>query len=203
MNSEPQKPWDIPPFPKRGNASQNVLFESIGRALMAWEEIEGSLAHLYSAFSTDNQFNELSNREYGKPDNFWERLSVLDKAAKKYFIVHHDQKIEGEFSKLTEYAIGYAARRNEIAHGRARPIQWIYEPTKSLLSIAPFQWCIIPPHFRGKKFTKQNVPVFVYTSREINRFSEAFWDVARLANDLGRKIDRPPPLPEIPTLLDG
>jgi hypothetical protein len=44
-------PWDRPPFPGRGN-SQRTLYEAIGRALMAWEEVEGAFAHLYSTFLT-------------------------------------------------------------------------------------------------------------------------------------------------------
>ena len=186
-------PWDRPPFPKDGNVSQRVLFESIGRALMAWEEVEGSLAHLYSAISTGSQFDEPSNKAYGNPDNFRERLGALRQNACRYFVKNCDQHREGQFAKIAELAEGFSGRRNDIAHGRARPIQWILGKPRSLLGDAPFRWCIIPPHFRGNKFTPGNVPHYVLTSREINVFAGKFWDVAVLASDLARKLETPQP----------
>jgi len=36
--------WDRPSFPTRGNKSDRVLFEAIGRALNAWEQVETALA---------------------------------------------------------------------------------------------------------------------------------------------------------------
>ena len=53
-------PWDRPPFPRRGN-SERTLYEAIGRALMAWEEVEGAFAHLYSTLS-----HRLTFRRWGQ-----------------------------------------------------------------------------------------------------------------------------------------
>ena len=69
-------PWDRPPFPKAGN-SPRILYEAIGRALMAWEEVEGAFAHLYSTFLTGWPFDVEANRQYGEPLNFVHRIEGL------------------------------------------------------------------------------------------------------------------------------
>ncbi len=188
------EPWDRPPFPKRGNASQRVLFEFIGRALMAWEEVETALAHLYSIFSCGSKFDQAANREYGEPPNFAPRLRRLEERARGYFVAKPCQEQEGEFDNIIRLATAYAPRRNDIAHGVARPVQWVLDPNshESLLSLAgEMQWCVIPPHFRDNKFTSENRPVYVLTSRETNRFSEAFWKITHRATKLATELDPP------------
>jgi hypothetical protein len=190
------EPWDVPSFPKHGNKSQATFYAAIGRALMNWEEVEGALAHLYSALTTNTRFDVAANREYGTPDNFAARLHGLDRCGQKYFVTHHSQTLEGDFAKIIKYASGYSTRRNEIAHGRARPIQWV----RGGLWTGAYQWCVIPAHFRGKKFTKNDRPSYVYTSREMNRFAAAFWEIALWANDLGWRIETPQTWRDIPIL---
>jgi hypothetical protein len=41
-------PWDIPPPPQVGDASEDITFASVGRALTRWEEFELMLASLFS-----------------------------------------------------------------------------------------------------------------------------------------------------------
>jgi hypothetical protein len=55
-------PWDRPQLARRGSA-ERVLYEAIGRTLMAWEEVEGACAHLYSAFIAGWRFSVEANRE--------------------------------------------------------------------------------------------------------------------------------------------
>jgi hypothetical protein len=189
------EPWDRPLIPKRGNVSQRVLFESVGRALMAWEEVEASLAHIYSALTRGTRFHAQANREYGIPDNFAQRLRGLEVKACRYFVHNPCQKTEGEFSEVVRLAVAYSARRNDIAHGVTRYIHWIVNPgsQESLLGLAgigTLQWCVIPPHFKGNKFTKRNRPSYVLTSREINRFAASFWDVARHASNFAHDLEK-------------
>jgi hypothetical protein len=77
-------PWDRPPFPKAGN-SPRILYEAIGRALMAWEEVEGAFAHLYSTFLTGWPFDVEANRQYGEPLNFVHRVDGLRAIACRSF----------------------------------------------------------------------------------------------------------------------
>lgn len=187
------KPWDIPPYPTRGNSSR-VLFESIGRALMYWEDMEGEFAHLYSTVSCGTAYDEKANREYGKGSIFAVRLRGLERMACRYFKKNSSQEREGKFLEIVSLATGYSERRNDIAHGRARFMHWILNPhsRKTLLTAEhPLKWCVIPAHFKGDKFSADNKPEYILTSREINRFAKAFWDIAQKTSALIHEIEQP------------
>jgi hypothetical protein len=170
-------PLDRPPFPKRGNKSDCILFEAIGRTLNAWEEVEISLAHLYAAAVSGDRFDSAANHAYGEPTNFRQRIECLQRVAARRFINHPSQPIEGEFARLMELINGYAARRNDIAHGHTLPVQWLVDPADRpvLLSIAgQVQWCLVPPHFRANKFTARQRPAYALTSWEIRESGLVF-----------------------------
>jgi hypothetical protein len=189
-------PWDRPPFPKKGNKSNGVLFASIGRTLNAWEEVEIAMAHLYAAIVTGDRFDQAANHAYGKEANFNQRLADLQEVAEKRFITEHSQPIEGEFARLMRIAVGYSARRNDMAHGHALYLHWVIDPASRITLLdfeADLSWCWVPPHFRANKFTARNVPAYVLTSREINAFGLVFWDIARAVSNLSLWLLRFPP----------
>jgi hypothetical protein len=198
-------PWDKPPYPKRGNRDQRVLYQAIGRALMIWEDVETAFAHLYSSFNGGDPFDLKFNRKYGESDSFVRRLAELRKSACAYFSKNCSQHAEGKFAEIVRYAEGYSQRRNEIAHGRARPIHWILKPNsqETLLSLQErLEWCVIPAHFRETKFTPDNMPIYIYTSREIHKFADAFHEIIRETSNLNSMIQPPPPSwQETPSLL--
>jgi hypothetical protein len=179
-------PWDRPPFPKRGNISQSVMFAAMGRALNAWEEVEISMAHLYAAFLTGDRFDPTANHAYGVEANFNQRSAGLQRIADNHFIGRPSQSIEGEFYRLIQLVTHYSARRNDIAHGHTLQAHWVLKPdSRATLLTAPNEgWCIVPPHFRANKFTNQNRPVYALTSWELNEFSDVFWDMARGISNL-------------------
>jgi hypothetical protein len=43
-------PWDVPPFPVRGDPDEITLYAAKGRAVSHWEKIEVSLCYLYAIF---------------------------------------------------------------------------------------------------------------------------------------------------------
>jgi hypothetical protein len=176
-------PWDRPPFPKRGSA-QRVLYEAIGRTLMNWEEVEGAFAHLYSAFVTGGRFNTQANQQYGEPLNFVHRIEGLRAAACRYFHKRPSQDIEGKFDELMRFAASWSGRRNDVAHGRARPSSWIIKSETQGMN----RWCLIPPHFRGEKFTGE-IPAYIFSSREIRRFGEAFWELSRHVSEFAYETE--------------
>lgn len=177
--------WDRPPFAKRGSA-ERVLYEAIGRALMDWEEVEGGFAFVYSAFLTGSRFNTKANRRYGAPANFAQRVDGLKTVACRYFQKNCSQQVEGEFDELVRLSIGWSNRRNDIAHGRARPSQWVIEPDPAMQDA--FRWCIVPAHFRAEKFP-DNIPAYVLSSREIRRFGVAFRELSRRVSDFAYRIE--------------
>jgi hypothetical protein len=180
-------PWDRPPLPRRGNLSLPVLFESIGRTLNAWEEIEISMAHLHAACDSGNRFDERSGHEYGDPPNFRQRAAMLQESFCRYCCRRPSQEIEGEFMRLMRLVDGYSARRNDIAHGHVLWIDWAIrrEPRRPLLEVAPYiEWCVVPPHFRANKFTDDQRPAYALTSREINEYGKVFGDIAAAMSNL-------------------
>ena len=161
---------------------------------MAWEEVEGAFAHLYSTFLTGWPFDLKANRQYGDPLNFVHRAQGLQRVACRYFQRHPSQEREGAFDEIMRAAIGWSARRNDVAHGRARLIHWILDPNSRdtfLTAPGPLRWCVIPAHFKGQKFTPDDRPTYVLTSRELRRFTDAFWDLARQTNAFMHGIEAP------------
>lgn len=197
----PPNPWDPPPFPKKGNASQKVLFAAMGAALNAWEEIEMSCAHLYAAFVTGDRFNYVASHAYGESLNFRDRFAMLQREAQKHFIAHPSQPIEAEFCRLAKLITGYSARRNDIAHAHALHIEWVRDPssTNTLLSYgSDLRWCLVPPFFKASKFTARKRPAYVLTSFEMNQYRDVFWDLAHALSNLSIwAIQHAPPSPYI------
>lgn len=185
-------PWDAPPFPKRGNKSPKALYQSIGQALTTWEYLEGTLANLYAAFCEKEYFDDAANLEYGHEANFRSRFHNLKKAADRYFVRYPNQETEGEFHELARHIEGYADRRNDVAHGVVDYLHFIRDRggRYSLLTV-PQEWCLIPPRFKGTKYIDPQTPAHVLTSREINKFTNAFWPLIRRASALMKKVELP------------
>ena len=78
-------PWDPPPFPKQGNRSHRTLYESVGRALTTWEDLETYMASLYAAFCGKSCYDQKANNAYGEPSNFSQRITKLRNVADSYF----------------------------------------------------------------------------------------------------------------------
>jgi len=191
-------PWDRPPLARQGNRSNRALFESIGRTLNAWEQIEVELAHLYSALITGDEFDMPSNLAYGMPHTIQQRFAALQRAAKSHWARHPSQEIEGEFERLSDMVNRYSQRRNDIAHGIVRPFQWIITPDLEGLVMIPgpdSTWCIIPPHYRPKKTREDDYPAYLLTSREINAFGAVFMEITHALANLSLWVTEDVPVP--------
>lgn len=184
-------PWDAPPFPKRGNKTERALFESIGRALTAWENIEAFLASLFAALQGKDLTNREAHNEYGIEANFQGRLRALREAGDAYFVKRPNQALEGEFFSLLKEIEGWSARRNDVAHGLVCAMHLARDRSRTLLSGGPLEWCLVPPEFREAKYLDRNTPAHILTSREINAFAAAFFPVARRAHALTRAVELP------------
>ena len=75
------------------------------------------LSHLYACFKGQPTNSLAMVREYGSGNVFRERSNRLAAAAKAFFVGHCNQTDEGEFDLLLTRCNGFAARRNDIAHG--------------------------------------------------------------------------------------
>lgn len=191
-NIESGHPWEIPPFPKRGDGSDRTTYAAVGHAISQWEVIEVEFAHLYSVLVAHSRFDVAANRAYGEPPNFKDRLAKLERMGKRYFTRYPSQENEGEFCQLTSRALHFSARRNDIAHSVARPIHWIRKPPRTIIDgPKKMRWCLVPPHFKRTKFTNGHMPLYVYTSKEILFFAGHFRALALSVNRLTYKLEEP------------
>lgn len=169
-------PWDIPPFPTNGDDRDDITYAGVGRVLTQWESIEVELSHIYSLLA--GRFEEIEAlREYGKPRIFEERLKGLTGAADDYFRRNPSQSLEGVFQEIQIKARKFAARRGDIAHSIVRPFRWTILPPQdgSIDPHEPMQFCAVPPHYTGRRFNPNNMPVYVYTSKEMDALSTALF----------------------------
>ena len=114
-------------------------------------------------------------REYGKGAIFANRAIIIEEAAEKWLC---DQTLESEFDRLLCVARHFAGRRNEVAHGVVRPIQWvmpIYQPYHRL------QYCLVPPYHTYRKYDLHNRPEYIY-------ISETLSDLAQIIRVLANEI---------------
>jgi hypothetical protein len=181
-------PWDIPPFPVRGDADQNDTYAGVGRVLSQWEAIEVELSHVYSLLVYRHEDLE-ALREYGRPTIFRDRLDSLQRAAERYFQSNPHQETESEFSDIAKIARNFSARKNDVAHSIVRPYRWTFPPSAETVDpFEPMQFCATPPHYSGKKFMPENLPIYVYTSVEMNALSVALFEFSHQIIELKWKL---------------
>jgi hypothetical protein len=176
-------PWDIPPFPIRGDDVQDTTFAGVGRVLTQWEMIEVELAQVYGWLVKRPDDIEALH-QYGMPQIFEKRIKGLSDVADVYFRWNAHQDAEGEFRSLSTKVRNFSARRNDVAHSIVQPFQWIVSPELN----GPLQFCAVPPHYAGKKFDPQNMPRFIYTSVELTALSNALFYVAEGAKQFKWKL---------------
>ena len=108
--------------------------------------------------------------EYGSGTIFKMRIDILTKKAAQFFMLTHDQRLEGDFDKLVERALGFSQRRNEIAHGIAFSLNRLtffrQQIKPNLLSRDHFA---VIPTIHARYADGRGYPVFAYTSVEMKR----------------------------------
>jgi hypothetical protein len=110
------KPWDIPPLPRNGDDIPDETFAYVGFVMSRWESLAFELSRLHSLFLGALDETE-AMQAYGKGRIFPQRIETLAKVAEAHFRGSPCQKREGQFEELMRESLGYADRRNDIAHG--------------------------------------------------------------------------------------
>lgn len=100
-----------------GETDPNRLYNAVGRAIHAWENMEEALARLYALMTgLPEQPDALS--EYGSENRkFVERLAALKTAGENYFVSFPNQLLEGRLGDLLKEAKELSIKRHRIAHG--------------------------------------------------------------------------------------
>ena len=169
--------WDPPPIPRDGDLDDRLTFEGIGRIIDQWERIEFTIARLHSVFAGGpDESSEM--REYGAGRNVVERSIIIKTQADKWFVKHPNQRQEGQFDKLMREYLGFADRRNEIAHGIVHPVSGLtYFRQRTTRADYLVQYAVIPPYQVMKRYHDNGVPKYMYASPEMELLMDRLSDL--------------------------
>jgi hypothetical protein len=114
----------------KGDADSGILYAAVGYALSNWEELEDEFAKLFCVL-VGARWGEPAARAYGVVSSSYTRIDMQIEAADAFFhfatfrkrATGPDQAIviaKNDFEDLMKQCRKFAARRNEIAHGRCR-----------------------------------------------------------------------------------
>ena len=174
-------PWDRPPFPAHGDPEQDYTYAGVGRVISRWEEIESELSHIYAIFIGQFQTEEGYDLYYVSGKTAAGRIATTKQAAESYFIRHPNQGNEAAVCDLLARISEFAQRRHEVAHGVVRPMQWygLALPQFKPPIDAPFQFCVVPPHYQRDWFDTNRMPKYIYTSNELLAIEGRLFDLLR------------------------
>jgi hypothetical protein len=200
------QPWAAPPKPAKGDWSDAALYESIGRALSAWESFEVLFAQLFAAFLSPTTYYLPIERAYGSILTFRGRSGMVAAAGAAYFLAEPEDEIEkadqrSELKHIINLSDKYSGRRNEIAHGMVGEYSAPDGPVRGL--------ALLPPPYAERKNTlhteldarinpyhRLTSPAYAYTTAEINYFAERFRELRGPTSALQLKVARVFALPK-------
>jgi len=182
------KLWDPPPFPENGDDDERSTFEWIGRALSEWERFEAFLGLIFGVFVGSYDGDAPAMRAYGTVASFKARIDMIKAAADAHFM-KHPNSASAIFDHICEEAIGFSARRNEIAHG---VVQLYYPDGKNAAG------SVLGPslHATRKRKLSKKVgdpisikPTYAYSAQELLKFTRDFHLLAQRAKGFHRNFD--------------
>jgi hypothetical protein len=177
-------PWYRPPIPPCADYHEDITYASVGRFITRWENIEVELSHLYAIFVGKYFKPEAYDEYHDQSKTLRQRLTTLEEAARRYFVKYPDQDNERDFTLLMEEVRGFSERRHEIAHGIVRPYhlfafmtEWSdpYDEDRT-------RSCLVPPHYQRDWIDELQLPVYVYTSVQINSLSDKLTELLKKVN---------------------
>lgn len=178
------KPWDPPTSCVVGDEDDRKTFAAVGYALTRWEHFEQSLGHLFVAIVSVSPSRE-AMRAYGSIMNSKGRLEMIGAAAASFFISRKGDNIIALKQRLDDQlkaAVGFATRRNEIAHGIVQ-LKLGEVPEHDDFDLDNTSWVLAPSFYNTKKRKMQPMldselismpPVYEYSSIEIQAIAEKF-----------------------------
>jgi hypothetical protein len=184
-------PWDRPPIPTHGDSTDDRTYAGVGRVVTEWEHVELELGYLYSLFV--GKHAELEGvREYGSGAVFAHRVETLTKAHERFAQSLPSQELEAEFFALINRIKKFSDRRNDVAHGVVRPIEWTRppDPHGDSTDQSFFGYCLVPPNYKGKHFDPNNLPSYVYTYDEMLGIQGQLYAAAEEIIDFRYRLNR-------------
>ncbi|TYL80174.1 hypothetical protein [Bradyrhizobium cytisi] len=188
------QPHVRPPLPEKGDWSERALYESVGRALSAWETLESAYASLFGAFLSPSWYFLPPMRAYGSITGFRARAGMVKAAADAFFLESEPTadtpRQREEFRRLNDLVERFSDRRNDIAHAIVGPYT---SPLGYIRGLA-----LLPPtHATKKQKFREDLPphaaphlrpIYAYTSAEIAFFANEFLALRKLVYSLSLDV---------------
>jgi hypothetical protein len=162
-------PWDPYPFPAAADEDPRDTYYGVGVVISGWESIEFEFARLYSVFKGLGPKNGDAIQEYGTGRIFRERADALSTLSERYFTKNCNQAHEAEYAKLLVAAVGFSARRNEVAHGIVINVAGIayFKMRMPLLDPNKVQTVVIPPYYTIRFHDPGGFPSYAYNKLQL------------------------------------
>jgi hypothetical protein len=173
---QPPDPWQSTSFPQNGDVHDIATYAGVGRVLSQWEEVEVRLGAIYTIL-TGQPDDVDAFREYGIGRIFVDRVKTFERAACAFFIPRPNQRLEGRIHDLLREVKRLSDKRNEVAHGIVRPIQWMR--ARRFDDPPGGQFVLVPSHYNKRKFTRGTLPDYAYTSVELHSLEMELFEVRK------------------------
>jgi hypothetical protein len=194
-----RKPWDRPVgslTPNRmGDQTAEPLFSALGKAVSAWEGVQAATSSLYFAMrigcaptETDPGFNA-----FGGLNQVHKRRKELEKRSRSFLTQDFGHNVEAvvrfraELKNVLSAFVGWAERRNDIAHGYVTEAQSpdYYDPEQKIITV----YALCPSHARIAKWLNSE-PEYNYLASDLEAFIESFQRLDDQFESLARTADR-------------
>ena len=164
-------PWDVV-LDKDGDRTPDEIYYNVGRALSAWEYLEGVNGRLFGAILGLGGFNTIvAERAFGTVGNSKGRSEMLVEAINTAFTAKYGNATAGQLKidlmALISRTKLFAARRNEIAHGAVIEFGEGFDQKGNFLSPASY-------NTSKHKTLNQLETTYRFNAKTIARFADEF-----------------------------
>lgn len=192
------KPWDPPPIPVKGDPDIETVYAAIGTALSAWEGLEEQLANIFAALVAPDGIQLPAQRAYGSILTFRGRGELITAAAGAVFFLFPNTGLRTSIKNLLDEASQFAARRNEIAHGKVVPF---YVPQSGLFGLPMTHharragYVLQPSGYATNKRELQPGRLIIEEARQTPKYAYSSVELLALQKHFSRLANRASPLP--------
>lgn len=177
--------WQRPPSKDKGSDKAEMIWQSVGSSLTAWETVEETFASLFRVFVESRSI--AADRAYGAIASARGRQDALAAAAEVFFEIHAVKDVwREEFVLLTRHFGLASGRRNEIAHGGCVHMLMEEDDFATGVFLVPSGYNTRKTHaFEqgvGDKFSSLRAK-YRYTAEDISEITSRFHALQRVVND--------------------
>ena len=195
--SQKRMPWDRPPSSslsiRQGDDFEEPIFTELGRALSAWEGINAALNSLHQSFQIHlgESEREAATNSFEPLKKTDERALAVRKLAGLFLAADFGDRrddaarIKKKLNLALSSYVGWATRRNELAHGYVTSAQCpdyrlAEQPTITV-------YALLPSHARTDRWYHAE-PEWNYLAAELREFAHRFSLLDEALEALARQV---------------